>query len=136
MSDIGGAPKPSLQLAKLDLQIDEQRLSIEQKDLRLEELAEEQARVEADIERFEGLRVAAEDERATITNAGSVEARRHGVKAHEMAVQVKTKKIRLLEIDGEREGIAADKAAASQHIANLGAEVSQQQDRLKESPNG
>lgn len=136
MSDIGGAPPPTLILAKLDLQIDQQRLALEQKDLRLLELAEEEGRVKADIERVEALRVAAEAERVTITDAGSIDARRLGVKAHELVLQVKTKKIRLLELDGERESIASDKAAATEHITKLGAEVAQQQQRLKEPPHG
>lgn len=136
MSDIGGTPPATLMLAKLDLEIDQQKLVIEQKDLRLLELAEEQGRVEVDMARVEDLRLAAEAERVTITDAGSIEARRLVVKAHEHSLQVKTKKIRLLELDGERQAIAADKAAASAHITKVGAEVAQQQQRLKEPPHG
>lgn len=132
MTDIGGTPAAKILLAKLDLQIDEQRLVLEQKDLRLLELDEEQGNVQSDTETFETRRKAAEAEGAKAAK-DSIAARKGTIKAHELALVIKGKKIRLLELDEEREAIARDKAAAEAHIAKLEGEVGQQQTRLKES---
>jgi hypothetical protein len=133
VSDIGGAPSARLLLARLDMQIGEQHLVLQRKELRLRELDEEEARVRVDIEEFMVRKAETEAERATITEKGTTEAMRLDVKARELALLVKGKEIRLLELDDEREQIATDKVAAEAHIAKLGAEVAQQTARLKES---
>lgn len=135
MSDIRGTPGARILLAKLDLQIDEQHLVLEQKELRLLELDEEQARVQSDIEDFEARGKAATADGAK-AESGSVVARKAGIKAHELALLVKGKRIRLLELDEERQQIAGDKDAAAAHITKLEAEVGQQKTRLKETSGG
>lgn len=128
MADIRGTPAPKVLLARLDQRIDEQNLVLEQKELRLMELDEEQAHVQSDIEDFESRRKAAEAEGAAAPK-GSLAAKRAQVKAHEIALLVKGKNIRLLELDEERQQIAGDQAAAKAHIKALEAEVGQQQAR-------
>lgn len=136
MSDIHGAPSARLLLARLDLQLDEQRLVLRKKDLRLRELDDEEVRVRADIEILQSRVAETTAERDTITDADATEALRLGITAEQLALQVKGKKIRLLELDEEREQIAIDKEASAAHITKLEAETAQQNERLKEPSSG
>jgi hypothetical protein len=128
VSDLG-LPKAKIILARLDLQIDEQRLVLEQKDIRLSEIDDEQTNVDADIARVEALQA---DVLSGAPKGSSLDAKRAALKAHEYALAVKGKRIRLLELDEEREQIATDKTASLAHITKLEAEVQQQQARLKD----
>lgn len=135
MSDINGTPHARILVAKGELAMNEQRVVIEQKELRLLELDEEQRNIEVDITRVKALQ-SEQIELAAKLPKDSIEARRHTIKAHEIALLEQGKNIRLLELDGERDQIAIDMAAATAHIAKTEAEVSQQRARLKETASG
>jgi len=129
VSDLG-VIKPELNIARLEVEIDSQRIVIEGKALRLLEVAEEEERVAKDDVRAKA-EVKALDDRLKKMDDG-IEAKRALYRKHEFEHITKKNRLRLLELAEEREAIAADVAASEAHIAQLEAEASQQNARLKE----
>ena len=128
-------PKSRLVLAKLELQIEQQRLVKEQRDLRRSEIADERQHVEADITTQQE-RIAATaalyDETPDKATTG---AKRLAVQKHEMAILVQRRQVRLLELDEEGAQVDDDVVASDAHIAKLEAEVGQQNDLMKNTEN-
>jgi hypothetical protein len=126
-----GTPKGRLILARLELQIEQQRLVKEQRDLRRSEIADERRNVEADIANLRGRGVEAAAQYEKVKDKTTTEAKRLAVQQHEMAVLVQGRQIRLLELDEEDAQVDDDVAASDAHIAKLEAEVGQQRTLLK-----
>jgi len=130
MSDLG-TPKHRLILARLELQIETQRLVKDQRDLRRSEIADERKNVETDITNLRSRGNAAAGVYGKVTDKTTTEAKRVAVQQHELAVLVQGRQIRLLELDEEDAQVDEDIAASDAHIAKLEAEVSQQRALLK-----
>ena len=134
MADLN-QPNARLLLARLAVEMEEQLLSIDQKELRLDEAAEEEARIRADLEgALEPKLVELEtaERSASKKGASTPEARRARIDTRKQRLLIRNKELRLLELDVERTGLHGDIEAARRHIAKVEAEASQQRARLTE----
>ena len=136
-----GHPSPILTLRRHELAIEEQEIVIASKELRLLEIAEEEARITKDLsgslrpeaERLGGVAEAVERKQG----ASTPDAYRARIKARQQHLLIHQRELRLLELDDERNGIGIDIDASREAIAKLEAEASHQRTRLnEESPNG
>jgi hypothetical protein len=130
MSDLG-TPKTRLILARLELQIEQQRVAKEQRAVRRSEIADERHNVEVDIVSLAAKGAEAGALWGKIADKATTAAMRIAVQQHEMAVLVQGRQIRLLELDEEDSQVDDDIAASDAHIAKIEAEVSQQRALLK-----
>ncbi len=129
-----GHPNPTITVARHELAIEEQRIVVESKELRLLEIGEEEARIQTDIEQHlspeaERLDKAAVDEDAR--GRSTTDAYRARIKARQQGLLVRQRQLRLLELDDERTGIEFDLNASLTLIAKIEAEVSQQRALLR-----
>jgi hypothetical protein len=128
-------PKSRLVLAKLELQIEQQRLVKEQRDLRRSEIADERQHVDADITTQQERMATAAAAYDEIPDKATTGAKRLAVQRHEMAILVQRRQVRLLELDEEGAQVDDDVVASDAHIAKLEAEVGQQNDLMKNTEN-
>lgn len=132
MADLGH-PKPHMVLARLDIQIDEQGIQVQSRELRLAEIDEEKVRVAADAVDGDEKGDVAEAEYAKAKDKTTVAARKLSINLSGLRLAAKQKRFRLLELDDEREQVLNDIEDSKTVIARLRAEQVQQEARLKES---
>lgn len=130
MSDLG-TPKGRLIIARLELQIEQQRVAKEQREVRRSEIADERHNVEVDIVTLNAKGAEAGALWEKVPDKATTAAKRLAVQKHEMAVLVQGRQIRLLELDEEDTQVDDDIVASDAHIAKVEAEISQQRALLK-----